>query len=241
VGQAPSETCHLWKQDYTEAQRTFEANSSLRLALWENLGEPTWGRTGERAGRLRGMVHGTYRRATRILRCKHHHVFLCAFQGPNLVTILSPIASPWFPDKPLRTVRMNSKVLLLNNQVFLLLVFHTDFLLDLLFASDNEGDMFLWNVSWFTMDYTSLYPRTQNSSESPLWEPQILHSFYYFIIIYSKKIHQVHEGIIYSWSAYETGNISVRFEVFMAVTMKNAIFWDVTPHGSCKSRRFGGT
>jgi hypothetical protein len=27
----------------------------------------------------------------------------------------------------------------------------------------------------------------------------------------------------------------------MAVTMKNGIFWDVTPCGSCKNRRFGGT
>jgi hypothetical protein len=27
----------------------------------------------------------------------------------------------------------------------------------------------------------------------------------------------------------------VRFEVFMAVTMKNAIFWDVTPCESCKT------
>jgi hypothetical protein len=33
----------------------------------------------------------------------------------------------------------------------------------------------------------------------------------------------------------------VRFEVFMAVTMKNGVFWDVTPCGSCKNRRFGGT
>jgi hypothetical protein len=33
----------------------------------------------------------------------------------------------------------------------------------------------------------------------------------------------------------------VRFEVFMAVTMKNGVFWDVTPRGSCKNRRFGGT
>jgi hypothetical protein len=30
---------------------------------------------------------------------------------------------------------------------------------------------------------------------------------------------------------------SVRFEVFTAVTMKNAVFWDVTPCGSCKNRR----
>jgi hypothetical protein len=32
----------------------------------------------------------------------------------------------------------------------------------------------------------------------------------------------------------------VRFEVFPAVTKKNAISWDVTPCGSCKNRHFGG-
>jgi hypothetical protein len=32
----------------------------------------------------------------------------------------------------------------------------------------------------------------------------------------------------------------VRFEVFMAVTMKIVVFWDVMPSGSCKKRRFGG-
>jgi hypothetical protein len=30
-------------------------------------------------------------------------------------------------------------------------------------------------------------------------------------------------------------------EAFMAVTMKNAVFWDVTPCGSCKNRRLEGT
>jgi hypothetical protein len=28
--------------------------------------------------------------------------------------------------------------------------------------------------------------------------------------------------------------LSVRFEVFTAVTLKNGVFWDVTPCGSCK-------
>jgi hypothetical protein len=28
----------------------------------------------------------------------------------------------------------------------------------------------------------------------------------------------------------------LRFEVFTAVNMKNAVFWDVTPCGSCKNR-----
>jgi hypothetical protein len=34
---------------------------------------------------------------------------------------------------------------------------------------------------------------------------------------------------------------AVTFEVFTAVTMKNGVFWDVTPCGTCKNRRFGGT
>jgi hypothetical protein len=33
----------------------------------------------------------------------------------------------------------------------------------------------------------------------------------------------------------------VRFEVFTVVTVKNGIFWDVMPYGSCKNRCFGGT
>jgi TolB-like protein len=30
----------------------------------------------------------------------------------------------------------------------------------------------------------------------------------------------------------------IRFEVFTAVNMKNAVFWDVTPCDSCKNRHF---
>jgi hypothetical protein len=32
----------------------------------------------------------------------------------------------------------------------------------------------------------------------------------------------------------------VRFEVFSAAAMKNAVLWDVTPCGSYENRRFGG-
>jgi hypothetical protein len=39
----------------------------------------------------------------------------------------------------------------------------------------------------------------------------------------------------------ETNIRNVRFEVFTAVTMKNGVFWDVTPCGCCKNRRFGVT
>jgi hypothetical protein len=35
--------------------------------------------------------------------------------------------------------------------------------------------------------------------------------------------------------------VFVRFEVSTAVNMTNGVFWDVTPRGSCKNRRFGGT
>jgi hypothetical protein len=36
-------------------------------------------------------------------------------------------------------------------------------------------------------------------------------------------------------TAYHIYFIDVRFEVFTAVTMKNGVFWDVTPCGSCKN------
>jgi hypothetical protein len=44
-------------------------------------------------------------------------------------------------------------------------------------------------------------------------------------------------------SSQETsaGEFYVRFEVSMAVAMKNVVLWDVTSSGSCKDRRFGGT
>jgi hypothetical protein len=35
-------------------------------------------------------------------------------------------------------------------------------------------------------------------------------------------------------------HLSLRFYVLAAVTMKNAVFWYITPFGSCKNRRFGG-
>jgi hypothetical protein len=42
---------------------------------------------------------------------------------------------------------------------------------------------------------------------------------------------------------YRTENTTdnVEFQIFMVVTMKNGVFWDVAPCGSCKNRRFGGT
>jgi hypothetical protein len=36
------------------------------------------------------------------------------------------------------------------------------------------------------------------------------------------------------------GNGYVIFEVLTAVTMKNTVFWDMTPCGSRENQRFGG-
>jgi hypothetical protein len=59
------------------------------------------------------------------------------------------------------------------------------------------------------------------------------------------------EAIPYSEPSVLTGDtwrhvlendiLHVKFEVFTAVTMKNGVFWNVTPCGSSKNRSFGGT
>jgi hypothetical protein len=44
----------------------------------------------------------------------------------------------------------------------------------------------------------------------------------------------------FSLDAHCSNNkLFIKLEVFTAVTMMNAVFWDVTPCGSCKNRRFG--
>jgi hypothetical protein len=42
------------------------------------------------------------------------------------------------------------------------------------------------------------------------------------------------------YSDGENINLEVRFDVFTAVTMKNAVFWDAAPCRYCVNRRFGG-
>jgi hypothetical protein len=54
------------------------------------------------------------------------------------------------------------------------------------------------------------------------------HSVIQFFFIISRRLYTILLG-------------SVRFEVFTAVTRKNGVFWDITPCGSCKNQRFGGT
>jgi hypothetical protein len=49
------------------------------------------------------------------------------------------------------------------------------------------------------------------------------------------------QNLILKKNVKSTYTGGVRLEVFTAVTMTNGVFWDVTPCGSCKNRRFGGT
>jgi hypothetical protein len=52
--------------------------------------------------------------------------------------------------------------------------------------------------------------------------------------------------MVFPSSSYRSVNMIdvsmyLRFDVFTAVTMKDGVFWDVAPRGSCKNRCFGGT
>jgi hypothetical protein len=49
---------------------------------------------------------------------------------------------------------------------------------------------------------------------------------------------QFERRFLLDWRSAIQCAVSVRDKV---VVMKNGVFWDVTPCGSCKNRRFGGT
>jgi hypothetical protein len=45
----------------------------------------------------------------------------------------------------------------------------------------------------------------------------------------------------YNYTHFSTQSTYIRFEFFTTVTIKNAVFWNVTPDDSCKNRSFGRT
>jgi hypothetical protein len=60
-----------------------------------------------------------------------------------------------------------------------------------------------------------------------------------------KNLFQVFQWGLLGWSGMSPlilrqHRAYFRFEVSTAMAMKNAVFWDVTPCGSCKNRHFGG-
>jgi hypothetical protein len=58
------------------------------------------------------------------------------------------------------------------------------FLLVLFYNPEDDGNMFLQNISWHSLNYAALYPRIQNSSKPLLWEYQILHNKHISLIEY---------------------------------------------------------
>jgi hypothetical protein len=61
-----------------------------------------------------------------------------------------------------------------------------------------------------------------------------------YLILIANKTNKQTNFLLDSKSVTERHKV-VRFEVYTAVTMKNGVFWELTPRGSCKNRRFGGT
>jgi hypothetical protein len=63
--------------------------------------------------------------------------------------------------------------------------------------------------------------------------------------LYRRLLEEPKHGLEYNinndFKVIRTRIAFVRFEVFTAVAMKNGVFWDVMPCGSCKNRRFEGT
>jgi hypothetical protein len=68
---------------------------------------------------------------------------------------------------------------------------------------------------------------------------RFVHSLYTNETVDIKTMFVLHRRHITSPLQSSAGQCYVRFEVFTAVTMKNVVFWDVTPSGSCENRRFG--
>jgi hypothetical protein len=62
----------------------------------------------------------------------------------------------------------------------------------------------------------------------------------YSVLVAPKRRNRATPHVIGHHVSRITVIIHVRFEVYTAVTMKNGVFWVVTPCGSCKNRRFGG-
>jgi hypothetical protein len=70
---------------------------------------------------------------------------------------------------------------------------HVGFFLGSHFDLD-DGDTFLQNIGWFSVQYTTLYPRWQNSLQSSSWEPQIEQAadlLVYSVVLSNKNLWQL--------------------------------------------------
>jgi hypothetical protein len=99
------------------------------------------------------------------------------------------------------------------------------------------------------MEYSNFLPKPNSTL------PELFKAWYSLSKSRTSVPHQLemllcYKNVFYSilkicWYSYTSKKFIhtrlIRFEVFTAVTMKNGVFWVVTPCGSCKNRRFGGT
>jgi hypothetical protein len=65
--------------------------------------------------------------------------------------------------------------------------------------------------------------------------------FYNCTFYFLPSCNDGNNGVFIFYEGGKEVSSRLRFEVFTAVTMKNAVFWDVKPCGCCKNRRFGST
>jgi hypothetical protein len=89
----------------------------------------------------------------------------------------------------------------------------------------------------FGSDLDKLFPERNHHKKNNVSLFFVIFYYYVFCIEFEVNAPQ---GLPYA-RFYNLVYGHVRFEVFTAVIMKNGIFWDVKPCGSCKNRRFGGT
>jgi hypothetical protein len=75
-----------------------------------------------------------------------------------------------------------------------------------------------------------------SETEGVCWKNQL--AWYELANLAVINVHNLKFSTIYNNADSST---VVRFEVFTAVTLKNGVFWDVTPCGFCKNQCFGAT
>jgi hypothetical protein len=102
-----------------------------------------------------------------------------------------------------------------------------------------------WLLDLFTLitattDYTHLEQFLQQLAPTMHWQ---LIEFLSVPVYLHCLICSALQAVLWSRPLADSKEVTncTRFEVFTAVTVKNAVFWDVTLYGSCKNWHFGGT
>jgi hypothetical protein len=122
------------------------------------------------------------------------------------------------------------------------------------FTMEIMDELYLYTLCELLIDTTEFYKSKDRKKEYTVRSSSLREiSFPYSSFLFHQNVLlSIHTPPNSVWSCRKESSwdytsmkwpscLFVRFEVFMAVTMKNGVFWDVTPCGSCKNRRFEGT